>query len=96
MNMKPIGLILLFDHANEKFNCMIRIQKGCRKNSNNTHYQFRRQDNKPIEIYSNAVIDQKLDYLHNNPIKAGIVTRAEDYLYSSAIKLCWLGWSNRD
>ncbi len=53
-------------------------------NSNNTNYQFWRQDNKPIEIYSNAVIDQKLDYLHNNPVEEGIVENAEDYIYSSA------------
>ncbi len=53
-------------------------------NSNNTNYQFWRQDNKPIEVYSNAVIDQKLEYLHNNPIEEGIVEEAEDYIYSSA------------
>ncbi|MES1226205.1 MAG: transposase, partial [Bacteroidota bacterium] len=53
-------------------------------NSNNTNFQFWRQDNKPIEVYSNAVIDQKLDYLHNNPVEEGIVEQAEDYIYSSA------------
>ena len=26
----------------------------------------------------------KLNYIHNNPVKAGIVYRAEDYIYSSA------------
>lgn len=26
----------------------------------------------------------KLNYIHNNPLKAGLVTRAEDYKYSSA------------
>jgi len=26
----------------------------------------------------------KLDYIHNNPIRAGIVEKPEDYLYSSA------------
>ncbi|MBN2616595.1 MAG: transposase [Bacteroidales bacterium] len=53
-------------------------------NSNNKIFQFWRQDNKPIELYSNAVMDQKLNYLHNNPVEAGIVENAEDYLYSSA------------
>jgi len=50
-----------------------------------TGHQFWRQDNRPIEIYSNVVIDQKLDYLHNNPVKAGFVENPEDYLYSSAV-----------
>ena len=27
---------------------------------------------------------QKLEYIHNNPVKAGIVEKPEDYLYSSA------------
>ena len=26
----------------------------------------------------------KLNYIHNNPVKAGLVRRAEDYKYSSA------------
>ena len=60
------------------------FNKAGTSNSNNKHYQFWRQDNRPIEIYSNAVIDQKLDYLHNNPVEAGIVENAEDYVYSSA------------
>ena len=30
------------------------------------------------------MIDEKLNYVHNNPVEEGIVFRAEDYLYSSA------------
>jgi len=53
-------------------------------NGNNSKYQFWRQDNKPIELWSNAVIDQKIEYIHNNPVEAGIVDKSEDYIYSSA------------
>jgi REP element-mobilizing transposase RayT len=53
-------------------------------NCNNKEYQFWRQDNKPIELWSNEVLQQKLDYIHNNPVIEGIVENAEDYLYSSA------------
>ena len=42
-------------------------------------------DNHPIELWSNKVFDQKLDYLHNNPVEEGLVFRAEQYVYSSAI-----------
>ena len=42
------------------------------------------QDNRPIEIYSNDVMDQKLNYIHSNPIIAGFVDTAEHYFYSSA------------
>jgi hypothetical protein len=27
---------------------------------------------------------QKLDYIHNNPVEAGIVEKAEEYVYSSS------------
>jgi hypothetical protein len=37
-----------------------------------------------IELHSNEVIKQKLDYIHQNPVEAGIVEKQEDYLYSSA------------
>lgn len=30
------------------------------------------------------MIDQRLNYIHNNPVEAGIVENAVDYLYSSA------------
>jgi putative transposase len=53
-------------------------------NRNNKFYQFWQQDNHPIELFSPEVIDQKLDYIHNNPVVTGIVENPEEYLYSSA------------
>ena len=35
-------------------------------------------------IYTQKFIEQKVDYIHNNPVRAGIVSKPEDYLYSSA------------
>ena len=32
----------------------------------------------------NFLMDQKLAYIHNNPVEAGIVDEPESYLYSSA------------
>lgn len=55
-----------------------------KKSSNVTNYQFWRHDNKPIELWSTKVIKQKIDYVHNNPVEAGLVYKAEDYVYSSA------------
>ena len=47
-------------------------------------FRFWRGDNKPIELWSNKVIDQKIDYIHMNPVEEGLVFRPEDYVYSSA------------
>ena len=46
--------------------------------------RFWRSDNNPVELWSNAVITQKLEYIHQNPVEEGLVFRAEDYVYSSA------------
>ncbi len=35
-------------------------------------------------IYSQKFIEQKVDYIHDNPVRARIVGKPEDYLYSSA------------
>lgn len=55
-----------------------------KSNVNNTNYQFWRQDNHAEELFSNKFITQKLDYIHYNPVSAGIVDEPEAYLLSSA------------
>jgi len=58
-------------------------KQGPPNNRNNT-YQFWRQDNQPKELFSEGFANQKLNFIHNNPVEAGIVEKAEDYLYSIA------------
>ena len=57
-------------------------------NSNNELYQVWMQRNCPIQCITPAFTMQKLNYIHNNPVKAGIVDRAEDYRWSSARNYC--------
>jgi putative transposase len=54
------------------------------KNANNQTYQFWIQDNHPVELFSLKFIIQKLNYIHDNPVSAGIVEAPHLYLYSSA------------
>ena len=61
------------------------FKRAGEKNSNVTNGQFWQQHNKPIELWSNEVIDQKVDYIHNNPVEAGFVTEDYHWKYSSAI-----------
>ena len=35
------------------------------------------------QIETNEFLDEKLDYIHNNPVAAGFVSQPEDYVYSS-------------
>lgn len=61
------------------------FKRAGKKNSNNTHYQFWQQHNKPIELCNPKITKQKLNYLHNNPVEEGFVINPEDYKYSSAV-----------
>ena len=60
------------------------FKKEAAKSSNVKNYQFWRHDNKPIELWTNKVIQQKINYVHNNPVEEGLVYKPEDYVYSSA------------
>ena len=53
-------------------------------NSRNSNYQFWQQSNEPKIIYTPEFARQKLEYIHNNPVDADIVEKAEEYIYSSA------------
>jgi len=61
------------------------FERAGKKNGNNVNWQLWQQDNQPIELWDNYMIDNKLNYIHENPVKAGIVYCAEDYVCSSAI-----------
>jgi hypothetical protein len=58
--------------------------KAGKKSSTVNRYQWR-HDNKLIEVYSNKVIFEKINYIHQNPLEEGYVLRPEDCRYSSAI-----------
>jgi len=69
---------------------MLKLFKYYSKyNKNNTVYQFWRRDNRPVELTSPKWINQKLAYIHLNPVRSGLVKSAEDYTFSSA--RCYLG-----
>ncbi|SFU40053.1 REP element-mobilizing transposase RayT [Pustulibacterium marinum] len=55
-----------------------------KKNSNVKHRQFWQQHNQPIQVWSLKVFEQKLTYIHQNPVLSGFVTDPIDWKYSSA------------
>jgi putative transposase len=54
------------------------------KNTSNERYQFWQNGYHPIELNNVFLIEQRLNYLHENPVRAGFVLSAEEYKYSSA------------
>lgn len=64
---------------------MLRLFKYYAKfNNDNTTYQFWKKGNHPEELYSTEWIFQKLNYIHQNPVRNKLVEEPSHYLYSSA------------
>ncbi len=61
------------------------MERAGSKNSNVQHRQFWQQHNQPVELWSPAVIDQKISYIPYNPVDAGFVTEPHHRQYSSAL-----------
>ena len=59
----------------------LRFQRAAHKPN---EYQVWQEGSHPQAIPSDAIMQQKLDYLHNNPVKRGLVSSPEHWRYSSA------------
>ncbi len=49
------------------------------------NYKFWQEGNDAKEIQTFPFLKQKIDYIHNNPVRTEIVAEPHHYLYSSAI-----------
>ena len=60
------------------------FEPAAKQHKRNNKYQFWTHENHPEHIYSNKFIAQKIIYIHENPVRGGIVESPEEYIYSSA------------
>ena len=51
--------------------------------SRHKEYMFWIPGNHAIELYNSKFTWTKINYIHNNPVRAGFVRRQEDWIYSS-------------
>lgn len=70
---RKVWLLRKFEYAGKRLK---RISK----------YKFWKDDNHAVLLEPNQtkIMDQKLDYIHNNPVRAMIVEHPEEYIFSSA------------
>ena len=61
-----------------------QFEFAAKEHKRNSNYQVWTHENHAIELISKKFIDQKLHYIHENPVRAKIVNEAIYYLYSSA------------
>jgi REP element-mobilizing transposase RayT len=57
---------------------------GLLVNAKDRKYQVWERNSLSVPLWTPKVLEQKLDYIHNNPVQAGLCKFPEDYNYSSA------------
>jgi len=57
-------------------------------------YSLWQEEKNVFSIFSEAVFMEKVNYIHLNPVRAGLVERAIDYRWSSG--RIWQGWAAED
>ena len=87
---KEIIRTLLIESTESRRDWMLnRFEYAGKNDKKIKNYRFWQEGNDAQEIFLNDCFNQKLIYIHNNPVKSEIVNIAEDNRYSSAID--WAG-----
>ncbi|MFM1914857.1 MAG: hypothetical protein RLZZ531_526 [Bacteroidota bacterium] len=60
------------------------------KNARNKTYKFWKSGNHAIELFTEKFVWEKINYIHNNPVKEKFVKNPQEWLYSSASNY-WFG-----
>lgn len=71
---KPAGYDIILARFKEAGQQLKRIER----------YKVWKDGNHAECLYSNGFIKQKLNYIHNNPVKAGLCSEPWEYIFSSA------------
>lgn len=61
-----------------------RLRFAKKRHKTDREYQFWQEGSHAEMVFSEAVMRQKLDYIHGNPVKRGYVDRPEHWRCSSA------------
>ncbi len=69
------------------------FRKHGSENPLNKYHQLWQNENYPVLLDHLAKVQQKINYIHQNPVRSGFVAEPQDYYYSSAypsspVKLC--------
>ncbi len=77
-------IIRALNNDNENLHMIEVFKKAASKIRRNKFLKVWQDGYHPIMLFSNKFFFQKLNYIHMNPVEAGIVDLPEDYYYSSA------------
>jgi len=82
--LKGITARRVIDHLKEN-NCLSSLAKLQHAEKDRNHrYSLWQTEKNVLPIFSEGMFMQKVNYIHQNPVRAGLVERAKDYRWSSA------------
>ncbi len=73
---------MLKDRAS--YSTLRKLHRGKRAHKRDRDYQLWQEGSYPKELTGAAMIEQKIDYIHNNPVERGYVDDPRHWRYSSA------------
>jgi REP element-mobilizing transposase RayT len=82
--MKIIDAIIKHPKESRKEHLLQCFETEGKKSSSNLRYKFWEHENHPVLLDSTEMYNQKLDYIHQNPVTAGFVNECWHWRYSSA------------
>ena len=74
-------------HTSKQFLKLLEADKNIelyKVNSPDRKHHFWKRNSLGIELFTEAAFLQKFNYIHNNPVAAGVCSYAEEYKFSSA------------
>jgi len=82
--LKGITARRVIDHLKEKehFSSLAKLQH--QERSRNYKHSLWQTEGNVLPVFSEGMFMEKLNYIHQNPVRAGLTDRAEDYRWSSA------------
>lgn len=81
---KLLRLIAQHEHESRREWLLYLFEYFAKPLKQQEKYQFWQKTNHPTGLWSPAVVRQKVEYIHMNPVVAGLVSEPEHYRFSSA------------
>ena len=83
--MKLIDAVIINSKESRKEYLLHTFATEGKKSSSNFKHKFWEHENHPVLLDSTSMYNQRLNYLHLNPVTAGFVMEPWHWAYSSAI-----------
>ncbi len=83
--MKMVDAIIKNPGESRREYLLHTFEEAGKKSSSNFRFKVWEHENHPVIFDTIYMYDQRLNYIHYNPVKAGFVTEPQHWMYSSAI-----------